>query len=509
MAKVTKNQYKKTTETILEKLLNEVSCFPKDQNQKERKEKSKKDLFEFIKNYLPHYAEQGTPDFHREINQIYENMATLTAAAIAAPRGFAKSTIFFAKILQSICFKLEDFVVYVSATRELAQDFTEFLKLELEHNERIKEDFGNLLTHSGKKNDFVANNVRVVARAKRQMVRGFKYKNHRPSLIVVDDIEKDEEAQSPKLVLKYLKIITEGVFPSLNPINGKLIIIGTIIKKRSVLGIIINSDEEIFASWTKRKYQALNIDDNGNQYSLWEARFPVKTLLKIKATIGTAAFEKEYQNNPKDEDDESVFHESWIQYYENVDLKKLVRVMFIDPSAKEKTSARNRKPDYKAIIVLGLDRKEMKYYVLYAWIQRTSIINMIAAIFRLFLQFRCSIVGVESNGFQSLLEPLIRAEEKQKKINLPLKLQENYKNKEIRIKSLAPTFERLLVFFKKYPDDDTKLLINQFIYYPGIEDDGPDAFKAAKEIIDKLTIKNSFLGINTKQIPSSEDWKNL
>ena len=90
--KTTKKQYSKLKDEILS-LLEEVSLFENDSKeaQKERIEKSKKDFFYFFNTYFPHYAEEGTPDFHRDLIKEIEKKQEIIP--VAAPRGFAKSTI--------------------------------------------------------------------------------------------------------------------------------------------------------------------------------------------------------------------------------------------------------------------------------------------------------------------------------------------------------------------------------------------------------------------------------
>ena len=509
MAKMTKRQFFQDTDLILEKFHTEVIPF-NDGKGDERKARTKDNIFYFAKTYLPHYCENKEfPDFFNFIeNEFNKKNNVPLPVCYAAPRGFAKSTYFFFRIMHAICFRTMNFIIYVSANDKLASDFVNIVRLELTDNDRILEDF-DFRFRENNKYSFVANGVRVISKSKKGMTRGFKYRQHRPDLIIVDDIEKDEEADSPAIVKKTLSVLKKGLYPALK-LSGKLFILGTIVRKRSVLDIILNSDCEPYTKWTRKVFNAICVDEKGKEYSLWKDRFPIKKLQEIKENIGSIAFESEYQNTPTD-DENSLFQESWIKYYEDddIDINKLIKVMFIDPSIKS-----TKKADYKAMITIGLDKSTMNYYVLESWIKKTSIENMLKATFRLYEKYRHNLIGFESNGFQILLKELYDELEKEYKISLPLKLVEHYhQSKNTRIAPLSPLMERGKLFFnaksKKQNEqfkDDTKLLIEQFLYYPqaNVNDDGPDATAEGVNLLHSFVSKNNFVSVGSGLRESSK-----
>jgi len=502
MVRISKKRFIEESQRIFDAFENEITVFNDNQTeQKKRKEKASLDIFYFIKTYLPHYAETKTfPGYYNEIDRWFTEDTFGTICSLAAPRGFSKSTYFFARVIHAICYKTVKFIVYVSATRELAADFVNFAKMELEQNSRIKQDFGDLLNGTGQKCDFVANKVRVFSRTLRQMVRGFKFRNHRPDWILIDDVERDTDATSPVTIKKFLKVIKEGLFPSLRPSKeSKFFIFGTIISKRSALGTILLSQEEPYCYWKRRIFKSIYFDELANEErSLWEERFPLETLRKIKETIGSISFNKEYQNNPEDEGI-NPFQEQWFLYYDikSVNVQRLIKAIFVDPSARSE-----KKNDYKAIITVGLDIETMIFYVLNSWIKRTSIGNMLQATFRLYREFLPMVVGFESNGFQALLKELYEQMEKEQKINLPLKLIEHTLPKELRILKTSPILERGKIKFLNNSQDDTKLLIEQMIFFPStqVNDDGPDALAECVNILNNCQHETSFTSNNIFKI---------
>lgn len=512
-SKMKQAEFDKKYQEIIQTLQEEVTPLDKS-GKRGRLQDAEFDFFKFFETYLPHYAGQEVAEFHREIVDYFEKEFEVVCPFVAAaPRGFGKSTLLFGFVLWCLLFKKKKFMVYLSATEDLAKDFTEFLLLELKLNERINQDF-TFSTSRSEKADFVVNGIRVFSRGADQAVRGFKYRNNRPDCFIIDDMEKDKAAANPRLVIEREKIIKEAIMPAIAP-GGHLFIIGTIIRKRSVLGKILLHNDAPYNTWQRKIYRALEWVD-GEERSIWESRWPTKHLKTLRVTMGTIAFNKEYQNNPGDEESEA-FQESWIMgnLYDlnEIEISRLTKVTMIDPSARHKDTN-----DYKAIVTLGLDQEKMIYYILNAWIKKTSIKNMIYATYRIYKKFTPVVVGVESNGFQSLIKIVYDMIAEQVGFLLPIKQVENWENKEDRIMTLSPIFEVGRVKTKREYDDDTGLLIEQLLFFPStvVHDDGPDALAGAYKLLKDYakTGKSSFTPAKPLQSSSLfhgygsvDDWK--
>lgn len=471
--------FKQAGAGILEKLNRNVTPLPENEKP-ERVRRAKAEFVYFAQTYFPHYCEQDFAPFHLEMVAAMENRPWLVTPIVrAAPRGFGKSVaVSFLYVLWCIIRRSRRFVVIVSANDDLAADLVSFIKLEFDHNRRLEDDYGKLLQGMGAENDFVANGVRVFSRGRKQMQRGFRYREARPDLIVLDDVEKDEEAGSPVIVAKTLETLRKGIYPALAP-HSTLMVVGTIIKKRSVLGKLLLTNEEPYSGWNRKIYRAIEHDA-----SLWEERWPYAGLLEIRRTIGSIPFESEYQNNPIDDQD-ALFREEWIKRYawSELNTRHLTGAMFIDPSALGQS-----KHDYKAIITLVRDRADMLDFVRNAWIKKASIDTMLHATFRIYEQYRdvVKVVGVEANGFQSLLIRDYERLAKEYGFYLPIRQVTNTMAKSDRIERLSPLVERGKILFAREPSDDTDLLVEQLLYFPAanVHDDGPDALEGAYRLLD-------------------------
>jgi len=92
----------------------------------------------------------------------------VTPMAVAAPREFAKTTVCaFGYVLHQICFRKRHFILIGSDTEDLASDLTGYIYLELLYNERLQQDFGELVKGNKPVDDFVTlNDIRVKARGR-------------------------------------------------------------------------------------------------------------------------------------------------------------------------------------------------------------------------------------------------------------------------------------------------------------------------------------------------------
>lgn len=470
--------YRLRAAEVVARLRNEVGAFgPDAPPQPERLARAAADPLYFCRMYLPHYFSHPFAPFHRELIELLtpRNRAVVPVV-VAAPRGFAKTTLVsFGYVLHQVLLGQRRFVVIGSDTADLATDLTGYLRLELTHNQRLKQDFGPLTEAQGAEGDFIAGpQVRVLARGSGQRLRGLKHGRFRPDLVILDDLENDKNVKNPRLVKETLNWLNEAVYPALDP-GGSLFIIGTVLAKRSALATLLSSPEEPYCRFTRRRYQAL--DQEGN--SLWPARHPVEELLRQKALMGSAAFNKEKQNDPKD--DEGLFQEAWLRTYHpgEIEGKALGVAGFLDPSL-----AAGESGDFKAVISVGLDPDQQIFFVLDAYIRRSSVDQLVRAVLTRQARHHYLVFGVEDNLFQRLLLDEFARASREAQVVLPLRGVTHRLAKETRLAGLSPLVERGLVRFCPSQGDQA-LLMEQLLHFPSptVHDDGPDALEGAVSLL--------------------------
>lgn len=235
------------------------------------------DIGWWFQTYLPHYFTAPPAAFHRELIEICD---VERFAAVAAPRGHAKSTVItFGHSLWELAYRRFWYQQILSSTRPSAEEFVGGIREEIEDNERIRRDFGPLADPQGTWTDGVfitsgsavalgeldqarlcgeltAEDVQALAvllecrplavevaarllevlhqqvrpRLERRgttrveafgrgqkSVRGRRHGPHRPDRIKLDDVEDDEQAANPDQVDKVIRWFTGAVLPGLAP----------------------------------------------------------------------------------------------------------------------------------------------------------------------------------------------------------------------------------------------------------------------------------------------------
>ncbi|MEW5804317.1 MAG: phage terminase large subunit [bacterium] len=485
-----KADLRRKIEKLRKQIHQEATPFPDDSDKAkaERKRRSLEDPAYFFKTYLPHYFPLEFAPFQQEFVEFSELPDEPTF--IAAPREHAKSTLIsFGVPLRDICLELRHFIIMISDTEDLAESFLMFIKLEIEENARIQQDFGDLRGYPWSDKDFTTRNgIRMKARGAMGRVRGLRNRQYRPDRVIFDDFENDKTVKNPKLTRERIDWVREGVIPALAD-GYYFTYVGTILAKKSVLNFFLTCEDP---KYTGKIYDAEKGTDGGPG-PLWPARWSMEKLAKRKAAIGSISYNKEYRNRVLSED--RMFQEEWIKTYSEADLvyKSLRVYCWLDPSSESKASN-----DYKAIIILGADPEGI-IYVLNAFIRRCSPDAMARATYDLYEEYHPLMIGAEENALGEFLYVPFELVAKERGYHLPLQGIKHSTNKETRVGRISPLVERGIIRFRKHHSDQN-LLIEQLLDFPdGEHDDGPDALEAAESMVETQRMGVSYQRVEAKQ----------
>ena len=298
------------------------------------------------------------PEFH---NEIYEMLFREGNDAFAAPRGHAKTSVTgIIFLIFNIVNKLEKYIVYISQNHAKTVQFIDPVRHEFKNNKMLRFIWGDLTPSMARDDEgkdredcFDVGGCRVEAASFEKNIRGFKYRNTRPTLIIGDDIESDERVLNPELRDKDRNKLNKVIIPSLD-INGRFKFIGTILHLDSLLNNKIKQ-------YNGKIFQACDLEMKN---LLWPDRFTKEKLMKIKADIGSVAFQQEYLNNPID-NTSSLIKREWIEQCRREDLSAEdvfnmqfdMKTMGADFAFSDRISA-----DDSAYC--GLGRKDGFYYLL-------------------------------------------------------------------------------------------------------------------------------------------------
>lgn len=311
------------------------------------KNKVRDNLETFAVVFFEHLLKDKVPEFHREIYRLLPREDRLV---LAAPRGFAKSTIVCViyALWVALFAKRKDICI-ISASETLSVELLRKVKRELESNILLQAAFGDVQSQKWTETHIILKNgVEIRAKGAGGQIRGF-----RPDCLLLDDIETDESVESEEQRKKLKEWLFKACLNTLLP-TGQLIIIGTVIHPLSVLADLLEIDN----GWTKRKYQAYLDGIEKEGYELWAEARPHEWLQQRKAEIGTFAFASEFLNNPV-ADESSPIKPQDIRYWKKLP-EQYSGVITVDPAYSE-----DPKADYKVAALVLIDQNYVRYLAHY------------------------------------------------------------------------------------------------------------------------------------------------
>ena len=269
-----------------------------------------KTLFGFCITYLNHYFTLDPAEFHRELIDHLGNDVD-RMLLILGFRGSAKST--FGSLALPLWAALEkkfNFILPIADTTLQAKVNIANIRYELETNELIQNDYGNMQGAEDwqKENMLLANGVRILARSRGQKVRGLRHRQYRPELVVVDDPEDLEWVRTKDNRDKTERWLRAEVIPALNERVGRLVLIGNQLHSDALLSRM-KKDK----SFGVLEYSLL---DKANR-CVWPAKYPTQELLDAQRDkAGPTSWQREYLLKIVPEEGQEIT-EADIHYYDS------------------------------------------------------------------------------------------------------------------------------------------------------------------------------------------------
>ena len=421
------------------------------------------DIGEYARFFFPNHLKKQTPRFHEEILSLY--LSQNKFISVAAPRGHAKSTITDLVFLSwCIVHNKARFVLLISDTYSQATLFLESLKAELEANDMLKAFYGELKSDKWSEGEIVTNGIMIKAIGAGMSVRGLKYLDSRPDLVIVDDLENDEQVQSLDRREKLERWFNGALIPSMAD-TGRLILIGTVLHYDSLLYKLLSVDK--YPEFVKRTYRAINGDR-----ALWPEHLDLEQLETIKQNYIEKGlgfqFYQEYQNDPIS-DENRKFKMEKMKFYEDNDLEQKSLDVYI---TIDRAYSTQKTADSTGIVVNGVTR-DNQWFVLHAEAFKGNEKELIDHIFGLVIFWKPIKVAIEQKAFQYTLQIAIEDEMRRRNVFfLVEELKDEGRAKKMRIEGLVPRFEAGSIYLKR----SFTVLIDQLTQFPkSAHDDVADA----------------------------------
>jgi predicted phage terminase large subunit-like protein len=469
--------------------------------------------------YLRKHFNKPASDMHEWLGAQLDLFRTERGLKVnlIGPRGSAKSTIAtLCYVLRTALEGWEPYIWIVSDTKPQAQMHLDNVKTEVETNELLAKRY----PHSAGRGPnwraaFVRlrNGIVIEAIGTGQRSRGKRRSEHRPTLIVCDDLQNDSHISSAAQRNASRRWF-HGTLLKAGDTRTNIINLGTALHREALA-----MELHVTAGWTSRRFASIcnwptneslwqewesiycdAQDSHARQRArafyeanrramdegasvLWEAAEDLYTLMKMRVESGRAAFEREKQSSPSDPEacewPESYFEDHiWFERWPD---HLTIRVIALDPSKGQ----RARSGDYSAYVMLGIDALGVIHVE--ADMARRPTPQMVADGVAWCGRFRPMAFGVEANQFQELLCGEFAAEfARQGAFQVAPAAIHNYASKLVRIRRLGPYLsQRRLRFLTG--SASTRLLVDQLRDFPaGAHDDGPDALEMALRLAEEM-----------------------
>ena len=421
--------------------------------------------------------------------------------AIAAPRKHAKSTaITLAYVLAAILFRNKSYVLVVSDTITQATQFLGEIKKELAENDKIRNLFGIGEFIKDTEDDVIVSftdgtQFRISAKGSEQKLRGLKWNNKRPDLIVGDDLENDEIVLNKERREKFKRWFYGALVPCL-AFGGTIRIVGTILHEDSLLNNLMPSvwdkntvseplkvwSKNQRASWKALKYRA-HTDDF--KYILWPVAYDQEWFQTQRADFLARGlsdvYSQEYLNEPID-DSVAFFKRSDFVQETPDDKKKRLNFYITGDLAISKES----QADYTVFLIAGIDEDRVIHIknVIRARLDAREIVDTLLALNK---GYNPVAIGLEDMQVTKSIGPFLNEEMVKTNNFLPLEiLKHGGQDKISRAKSIQARVRAHTVRFDKSADWYGTLEDELCKFPRGTKDDQVDAFAYLGRMLDNL-----------------------
>lgn len=276
----------------------------------------------FFHFYFAHYVTYPTANFQAEIFELTEK-EDFGNVFIVAFRGSGKSTILTTSYpLWAILGRQQKrFVLILCQTQGQAKQHMMNLRKELESNELLKNDLGPFKEESNEWGSyslvFSNLNARITVASSEQSIRGLRHNQHRPDLIVGDDIEDISSTKTREGRNKTYQWLTSEVIPA-GDRKTRLVIVGNLLHEDSLLMRIREDINKGRIDGVFKEYPLVKAGE-----ILWPGKFPSFEDIEIekRKSGNDFAWELEYMLNIVSAEDQAI-HKDWIQFYDKLPDRK-------------------------------------------------------------------------------------------------------------------------------------------------------------------------------------------
>lgn len=318
----------------------------------------------FFATYFSNYLAYPCAEIHQKLFDLTED-ANNRFAVGQTFRGSGKSTIISLSyaLWAVLGCQQKHLVVLVAKTQDQAKKLLDGIKRELETNRLLQSDFGKIHEESTPWNStaltFNDQNAQITAISIDQAMRGMRFKNYRPDLIILDDIEDSASVRTLESRDRLQEWFDKDLLPA-GDTNTRVILLGNNLHPDSLPNRIIDRVQN--GQFNAKVIRCPLVDENG--VCAWPGKFPTKESLEAyrKSFSSERTWRQEFLLQPV-LSEETIVNERQIQYYDEFpeDKDSVYAAIGIDLACS--TSARADKTSMVSARIYGKG-DEMRIYFL-------------------------------------------------------------------------------------------------------------------------------------------------
>lgn len=425
------------------------------------------------------------PEVHGKIFDLIDGPDN--KVAIAAPRGWGKTSIVaLALMARYILFGHTSFICYINKSHDAASLQTENLRRELVTNKDIKRFFGDFrhrdvdikseFDEVFSKKAWVAYDTLVWPRGAGQQVRGVLFKNDRPGLIVIDDLEDPEKIENDDIRKGWLRWLYADVIKAVPRLhrNWKIVYIDTLKHEDSTLQHLLDSEE-----WKSVRLEACDDNFKSTAPEFMSDEDVMKEWEEHERAGQSDVFFRELRNLPISTKD-SAFRREYFHYYNlppdrpkaDTDLtladaeiqgdQYIESVVILDPAKTVKIHSAE-----SAIIGIGIDLRGAKLFVRDIISEKMYPDEIYDELFGMGIRLDAKVMGIEETSLNEFIKQPIKNEmfKRGKFFELIWLKTRGGMKKELRVKELVP-FYRLGYIYHNAMCQNIPKLEQQLLMFP-------------------------------------------
>lgn len=447
-----------------------------------------------------------SPACHKEWWELF--CGPYPQVAVAAPRRHAKTTaVTQTCALAAVCFREREHVVIVSDTITQAVQFLADIKSELVENEQLRALFKIKGFTKEAEDDFICicedgHKFRMCARGAEQKLRGMKWDNKRPDLIICDDLENDEIVMNKERRAKFKRWFYAALLPCMSH-KGKIMYVGTILHHDSLLESLMPKRHEKYTiveplktystrpkvAWKSAKYRAHTSDFS---QILWPEQYTRQWFIDKRQEYVDQGlpdvYSQEFLNVPLDES---------IAYFKRSDLRDLNetdRELLKQPDWKKRFNfyvgtdlavSTSEASDWSVFVIGGMDENG------YLWIlqvvrERMDSQEIVETLLNIQKFYEPIAISMEKGQIEKAIGPFLRQRMLETGIFPNILAMNPANDKPTRARSIQARMRAGGVKFDKQADWYYDLEDEAVIFPRGKHDDQIDALSYVGAILDKM-----------------------